>query len=649
MSARDIVLSASGNSSGTPVYVDDVFSTYTYTGTGTSQAINTGIDLAGKGGLTWIKQRSGSQNHSLFDTSRGVNNYLRTDSTGAQNSGGTYPDLFTSFNSNGFTLGADASTAGLTNNSGTFASWTFRKQPKFFDVVTYTGNATNPRTISHSLGSVPGMVIIKRTDTTGDWWVYHNGITVSQYLKLNTTDILATSASIWGTGPTSSGFTVNAGAVNTAGATYVAYIYAHNAGGFGTTGTENAISCGTFTTNQSITIGFEPQWILYKDIITAGTSWQIIDNMRGMSFTDSARLFPNSSGTEVTGSQWITPTSTGFITSSSFAASTFIYMAIRRPNKPPTSGTQVFALSQWFGSTAAKDMGSQTNGFGTGYLSILKDRDTTQVNGWFDHLRGNKFLYSDSTATEYADPVGLATVNNKLNVKQGSYFGAGGDGTSRNYIGMHFKRAPGFMDIVCYTGTGVARTVNHNLGVAPELMIVKRRSGNTGEWGIYCSLLVSPINSYLQMNRNISKQTQTNLWSNITTSTFGYGSGNPAWGDFNAPDGTYVAYLFATLAGISKVGSYTGNGTSQTIACGFTTGARFIMIKRTDSTGDWYIWDSARGIVSANDPHLSLNTTVAEVTTDDSVDPDNSGFIVNQVAATNINVTSATYIFLAIA
>jgi hypothetical protein len=101
---------------------------------------------------------------------------------------------------------------------------------------------------------------------------------------------------------------------------------------------------------------------------------------------------------------------------------------------------------------------------------------------------------------------------------------------------------------------------------------------------------------------------------------------------------------------ISKVGFYTGNGSSQTINCGFTTGARFILIKRTDSTGDWFVWDTTRGITaSANDPHLSLNTTAAEVTTNDSIDPHTSGFIVKQVAATSINVTSAIYIFLAIA
>jgi hypothetical protein len=112
---------------------------------------------------------------------------------------------------------------------------------------------------------------------------------------------------------------------------------------------------------------------------------------------------------------------------------------------------------------------------------------------------------------------------------------------------------------------------------------------------------------------------------------------------------TYVAYLFATLAGVSKVFSYTGNGSSQTINCGFTGGSRFVMIKRTDVAGDWYVWDSARGIVAGNDPHLSLNDTAAEVTTDDSVDTDNTGFVVNQLSATNVNVTSATYIGLAIA
>ena len=150
---------------------------------------------------------------------------------------------------------------------------------------------------------------------------------------------------------------------------------------------------------------------------------------------------------------------------------------------------------------------------------------------------------------------------------------------------------------------------------------------------------------YIRVNQTNAKFTDTGTYWNSTsptTSVFSIGDGN----GINGSGRTYVAYLFATKAGISKVGNYTGNGSSQTINCGFTSGARFVLIKRTDSTGDWYVWDSARGIVAGNDPHLSLNTTAAEVTTDDSIDPDNSGFIVNQLSATNINVTSATYIFL---
>jgi len=96
-------------------------------------------------------------------------------------------------------------------------------------------------------------------------------------------------------------------------------------------------------------------------------------------------------------------------------------------------------------------------------------------------------------------------------------------------------------------------------------------------------------------------------------------------------------------------GRYTGNGSSQTINCGFTGGARFILIKRTSAAGDWYVWDTARGIISGNDPHLSLNTNAVEVTSNDTIDADNTGFVVNQVAATNVNVNAATYIFLAIA
>ena len=209
-----------------------------------------------------------------------------------------------------------------------------------------------------------------------------------------------------------------------------------------------------------------------------------------------------------------------------------------------------------------------------------------------------------------------------------------------------FRRAPGFFDVVCYTGTGSNTTQTHNLGISPQLVIVKARSDAGTNWLVFPSTTSFGNALYLNTTTAFIGSGPVSALSS-TTVTFNY-HGNPSYSASTSAT-TYVAYLFATCAGVSKVGTYTGNGSSQTIACGFAAGSRFVMIKRTDSTGDWYVWDSARGIVAGNDPHLSLNDTAAEVTTDDSVDTDNSGFIVNQLAATNVNVTSATYIFLAIA
>jgi hypothetical protein len=206
------------------------------------------------------------------------------------------------------------------------------------------------------------------------------------------------------------------------------------------------------------------------------------------------------------------------------------------------------------------------------------------------------------------------------------------------------SRAPNFFDEVCYTGTGSAVARNHNLGVVPELIITKKRSG-TNDWLTYCAYTpTTPANTFGWLDLNSAfVDAGSPLWT-LTSTTF-----QTASLGLDASGATYVFYMFASCPGVSKVGTYTGNGTTQTINCGFAGGARFVLIKRTDNTGDWYVWDTARGIVSGNDPHLSLNTTAAEVTSDDTIDTDSTGFVVNQLSATNVNVSSATYIYLAIA
>jgi hypothetical protein len=175
------------------------------------------------------------------------------------------------------------------------------------------------------------------------------------------------------------------------------------------------------------------------------------------------------------------------------------------------------------------------------------------------------------------------------------------------------------------------------------MMWVKRRD-NTGDWRVYHKDIGN--DRYLTLNSNGQKSPSITTWNTTTPSSSAFSLGTDA--EVNALNGQYISYLFSTCPGISKVGSYTGNGTSQLVSCGFSTGSRFVLIKRTDIPGDWYVWDSARGIHPTADPHLSLNTTAAEVSSDDSIDQDINGFIVNQDVATNINVLGGQYIFYAI-
>jgi len=144
-----------------------------------------------------------------------------------------------------------------------------------------------------------------------------------------------------------------------------------------------------------------------------------------------------------------------------------------------------------------------------------------------------------------------------------------------------------------------------------------------------------------------AKSTSATTWNSTypTSSVFSLGTSL----DVNTNGATYVAYLFATVAGVSKVGSYTGTGTTNQINCGFTGGARFVLIKRTDSTGDWYVWDSARGIVAGNDSYLLLNSTAAEVTNTDYVDTYSAGFEISSTAPAAINANGGSFIFFAVA
>ena len=640
-------------------YIEDVFSTYLYTGTAATQTITNNINLSTYGGLVWAKARQ-LLDHGLFDTVRGVNKRLSTNSTNAQI---TYTGSLTSFNSNGFSLGAD-SVGPIINGSGyTYVSWTFRKQAKFFDVVTYTGNGNTLRTLSHSLGSVPGCIIVKNTSNSSDWCVSHRSLNSSDsFLKLNSTSSQSTGFSPFpnsgeGGWPTSTQFIVKNSAINplnTNGDTYVAYLFAHNAGGFGLTGTDNVISCGSFTTdasgNATVNLGYEPQWTLVKSSSADdGYGWILSDNMRGMAAapaTNNPALKANSSAAE-SGFGPPNPTATGFNWFYGAASTTYIYIAIRRgPMRTPTSGTSVFTPVARAGTSAAASISS---GFVTDL--IFDGNRTGGSSGWWDRLRGPTLsLSSYGSAAEFTDAQTVTSFSSMTGVSVGSDTTNGFINQSPiTYVNYMLGRAPGFFDVVCYTGTGSATTQAHNLGVVPELIIVKGRSPTGLNWRVGCSYLnggSSPWSYQILLNSNAAASGPSAvLWNGTapTSAVFSVGTS----GDSNGSGSTYVAYLFASCPGVSKVGTYTGTGATQTINCGFTGGARFVLIKRTNGIGDWYFWDTARGMVAGSDPSLQFNNVAPEVNAN-SVYTTTGGFQIVSTA-TGINLSGGTYIFLAIA
>jgi hypothetical protein len=636
-----------------------VFSTWLYTGTGAAQTITNGIDLAGKGGLVWIKCRNAANNPGLYDTARGVRNVLRTIDTGGQITSSVGAD-FTAFNSNGFSVSATTEVTDVNISGSTLASWTFREAPRFFDIVTYTGNGASDRSIAHNLSVAPGMIVVKKTNAAGtNWIVYHRSLALNggfpNYLILNTTAIAdGGSAAFWASVPTSTTFSVGSNTTtNENGATYVAYLWAHD------TASDGVIQCGTYTGNGSVsgptvTLGWEPQWVMVKRASGGVSSWQIIDNMRGMPVGSAdATLQPNLADAE-SSVEYLSPTATGFQLTSTNAVvngsgSTYVYMAIRRgPMKTPTLGTSVFSPNTSSGGSTTEI----TTGFPSD-LAIYNLLGGVGANSPFvDRLRGlavnssstSQTLTSSSTAVESGANVGYEFWNTGFKI--GSYF------AGNSNVFYSFRRAPNFFDEVCYTGTGAARTLNHNLGVVPELTIIKGRS-DAFWWVVDFDFTgVDFKEMYLQRTDASTTLTYANYIATGATMSAAPTSSTITLGNAGTPNNsgsTYVMYLFASCPGVSKVGSYTGTGALQTINCAFTTGARFVLIKRKDAVGDWYVWDSARGISSGNDPYLLLNSGAAQVTGTNYVDTTATGFQVTAAAPAGINAAGGTYIFLAIA
>ena len=611
-----------------PVYIEELFSTFLYNGASATQTIVNGINLSGNGGLLFAKGRSGTNSYPYWiDSARGVQFELASNFTAGQ----TNQSLVTSFNSNGFTLGPNNGATNLNRSGETYVSWTFREQPKFFDIVTFT-TVSGAMTIPHNLGAVPGCWIMRAINEVDSWWVFHRSIP-GQLLRLNGTSSVEPGFST----ATSTNISISTG-VYSPGTQIIIYLFAHDAGGFGLTGTDNVISCSGYAGNggtQTITLGYEPQWIMIKCSSDArADGWIMVDNMRGMSNTGNRWLQANVANAETDESPRVIPTATGFTLSANASVNasgnTYIYIAIRRgPMKVPTTGTSVFAPAL---GTASPTIPTFVTNFPVD-LGFYHSRANTADWWWSSRLQGGATLNSNTTFAEGAPDANYAFDSNT--------------GWGRNFnsdrASSNFRRAPGYFDVVCYAGNSTARTLAHNLAAVPELITIKSRT-DAFNWIVYSQ----PVGNTAALNLNSDITPVTSVWWNNTTPTssvftLGGTSAN------NAVGATFVAYLFASCPGVSRVGSFTGTGATQVINCGFTGGARFVLIKSTSTTGNWLVWDSARGIVAGNDPYLELNTTAAEVTGTDWVDTAATGFELSNSGGNLANSSGVSYIFLAIA
>ena len=562
---------------------------------------------AANGGMVWIKNREDAWGHALFDTERGVTKRLRADTTDAET---TLSNSIKSFNTKGFLIGSDAN---INTSNEKHASFTFRKAPGFFDVVTYTGSGS-ARTIAHSLASVPGCIMIKRTDSSSDWIVYHRSVGPEKVLFLNESDTQYDNATYFNdTAPTSSVFSLkDSTTVNASGGTYVAYLFAHDEQSFGKAGDASVIKCDSYTGNGSATgpeinLGWEPQWLLIKNA-EKSENWLLFDSMRGIvTGGDDARLRANLDHAESTVEDFLNLTPTGFQINDNGGdlnenGDKIVYLAIRRPDgyvgKPPELGTSVFSLDVADGSTDPSFISNFPVDF-----SFYKQPASS--DSWYTGARliGTKFLKTDSDAAE------ATSANFTWDYSDGWRT----TGLSSSWQAWSWKRNAG-LDVVTYTGDGTAgRQLPHGLNAVPEMMWVKRRTNGSGgtNWLVYHKGLnggSSPEDYYLLLNGNSSEQNATTIWNDTAPTSTHFTVGNNS--NMNQTDKETIAFLFASVSGISKVGSYAGSGSSRTISLGFSP--RLLILKNITSADSWYVMDTTRGWGSGNDNYLELNTSTEQ-------------------------------------
>ena len=496
-------MQGAAGAAGDKIYIDDIFSTFLYTGTSANQAINNGIDLSGEGGMTWLKARSQNYDYWLFDTERGSNKAIRSNLSSAEITDTAYMNAF---NNNGFTVGSN----GSTNYTGVnFSSWTFREAPGFFDVVTYSGDGGTNRQIPHNLGSVPGCIMVKPLNDSGSWIVYHKALGATKHMVLNDTQA-QTDDEFWNdTEPTSTHFTVRGTGTNSSTKTFVAYLFA---------GGDNDYNSVDFDGNDYISVASSSD-------LTLGTGdfaiefWAYPDNFtnRG-TFYDSR---PSSGNTGIT------------IGHESTSGEIRVYMNAN-------SGSDIIVQSSDFNTNAWQ------------HIAVTRDSGTVRL-----FIGGVLKDTASSTSRNLSN-------TNAVNIGYKSYTSSG-----YNYYDGKISNFRVVKGSAVYTSAFTPSTTPLNT-ITNTVLLCCNEQGATAatKTPTRITAIGNPVKS------------SDNPFGSNPSEAYKFGEG----GDQN----------------IIKTGSYVGNGSSNGPDINLGWEPQWLLIKRTNATEDWMLFDHMRTSIRQN-------------------------------------------------
>jgi hypothetical protein len=334
------------------------------------------------------------------------------------------------------------------------------------------------------------------------------------------------------------------------------------------------------------------------------------------------------------------------------------------PTPTIPNGAAQMAATLYTGTGAALSVANTVNGvsFQPDFVWI-KSRSAASNHAVLDSVRPSGFaLYPNLTAVEGDNSTlftgitstgfGVAGTNVTYNQAAATYVGwqwkANGTPAVTNTSGsipstISANTTSGF-SIVTRTGTGANGTIGHGLGVAPKMIINKSRSNGAYNWSVYHASLTN-ANYVIYLDATNAQQSEPTAWNATAPTSTVFSVGTSSQTNLNAA--TYVSYCFSEIAGYSKFGSYTGNGSTNGpfVYLGFRP--RYIMIKRTDSTGDWNLIDTSRSTYNQTNNVLWANLSDAD-SAGQGTDILSNGFKLRSTGLVT-NASGGTYIYAAFA